>query len=98
MRLERNTSSYPLYGYNTQEADQFEIVDADLGGGISANVFGFGGQNSDFTVYVRWEDVEAAITKFAEAGDTRAIMLQKARRFAEAAKDYLTTDLVQHTQ
>jgi hypothetical protein len=92
MRLERNTSLYPAYGYETKETEHFEIVDTDLGGGVAADISGFGGQNSSFTVFLSWEDIEQAITKFAEADEPRAIALQKARRLAEAVKDCLATD------
>lgn len=92
MELERNTSLYPLYGYERKEASPFEPVEDVLGGGIAADVFGFGGQKSQFTMYLKWEDVEQAIKTFAEAGEPRAIELQKARRLAEAVRDCLAAD------
>lgn len=49
----------------------------------------FGGGNyrkSDYEVLSDWEDVEAMIAKFCEAGHPEAIALKKARELARAVK------------
>lgn len=87
MDLERNTSFYPGRGYDRKEAEPWEILSAEEGGGIYANVYGLGSQNSTYAIYLKWTDVESVIQKFAEAGDANAVRLHKAHRLAEAVAD-----------
>jgi IstB-like ATP binding protein len=72
MRLERDTSEFPAYGYHSQEVNRYGVVE----GGICASFEKFGGQNSHFNVYMNWDDIELALQKFVELAHPSAIRLE----------------------
>jgi len=78
-------------GFSGSLSDDYR-ADTWLGriGVVIARFPRFGGgehRQSDFDVYVSWEDVEKILEKFCEAKHAEAIALQEARKLAEAIKD-----------
>jgi len=52
----------------------------------------FGGgrvRQSDFEVYVDWQDLEKIIEKFCDADHPQALALQEARKLADALKSFI---------
>ncbi len=82
MKLERDTSRYPLYGYHSQTADNFRSFPGDQE--ICVRFSKFGGQHSEFAVYLNWQDIERSIRAFAEMDHPDALQLQRASNLARA--------------
>jgi hypothetical protein len=99
MQLHRVTvdafDNYPVGGkYLGQSVDYLEIRPPQLHGDPSTltvvacfNRFGAGAhRKSDYEVLSDWQDIEAIIAKFCEAGHPAAIELDRARQLAKAVK------------